>query len=148
VFPLQKSRVRLRIRRGKITNAYYSSPINIRPSFVKLAGSWCKLYERHNSVVDTADCCTRGGSTGVVRRYVRSGDRLPSGIIVYSTSKIRLTLSLLMSYIRMYGAPCKARNFNVVYIYGHTHTHTHSHTVDPGVTTGLTYEHLGLRQKF
>jgi hypothetical protein len=26
-----------------------------------------------------------------------------------------LTLSLLMSYI--YGAPCKARNFNVVYIY-------------------------------
>jgi hypothetical protein len=29
-----------------------------------------------------------------------------------------LTLSLLMSYI--YGAPCKARNFNVVYIYGPT----------------------------
>jgi hypothetical protein len=27
----------------------------------------------------------------------------------------QLTLSLLMSYI--YGAPCKARNFNVVYIY-------------------------------
>jgi hypothetical protein len=26
-----------------------------------------------------------------------------------------LTLSLLMSYV--YGAPCKARNFNVVYIY-------------------------------
>jgi hypothetical protein len=26
-----------------------------------------------------------------------------------------LTLSLLMSYI--YGAPCKARNFNVIYIY-------------------------------
>jgi hypothetical protein len=26
-----------------------------------------------------------------------------------------LTLSLLMSYI--YGAPCKSRNFNVVYIY-------------------------------
>jgi hypothetical protein len=26
-----------------------------------------------------------------------------------------LTLSLLMSYI--YGAPCKARNFNIVYIY-------------------------------
>jgi hypothetical protein len=26
-----------------------------------------------------------------------------------------LTLSLLMSYI--YGAPCKARNFNVVYIW-------------------------------
>jgi hypothetical protein len=30
----------------------------------------------------------------------------------------RLTLSLLMSYI--YGAPCTARNFNVVYIYGPT----------------------------
>jgi hypothetical protein len=28
------------------------------------------------------------------------------------------TLSLLMSYI--YGAPCKARDFNVVYIYGLT----------------------------
>jgi hypothetical protein len=28
---------------------------------------------------------------------------------------LELTLSLLMSYI--YGAPCKARNFNVVYIY-------------------------------
>jgi hypothetical protein len=32
--------------------------------------------------------------------------------------KMWLTLSLLMSYI--YGAPCKARNFNVVYIYGPT----------------------------
>jgi hypothetical protein len=30
----------------------------------------------------------------------------------------RLTLSLLMSYI--YGAPCTASNFNVVYIYGPT----------------------------
>jgi hypothetical protein len=29
-----------------------------------------------------------------------------------------LTLSLLMSYI--YGAPCKARSFNVIYIYGPT----------------------------
>jgi hypothetical protein len=28
-----------------------------------------------------------------------------------------LTLSLLMSYIYIYGAPCKARNFNVVYIW-------------------------------
>jgi hypothetical protein len=25
-----------------------------------------------------------------------------------------------MSYIRVYGAPCKATNFNVVYIYGPT----------------------------
>jgi hypothetical protein len=31
---------------------------------------------------------------------------------------ITLTLSLLMSYIYIYGAPCTARNFNVVYIYG------------------------------
>jgi hypothetical protein len=29
----------------------------------------------------------------------------------------RLTLSLLMSYIYIYGASCKARNFNVVYIW-------------------------------
>jgi hypothetical protein len=29
--------------------------------------------------------------------------------------RINLTLSLLMSYI--YGAPCKTRNFNVVYIW-------------------------------
>jgi hypothetical protein len=33
-------------------------------------------------------------------------------------SPIVLTLSLLMSYI--YGAPCKDRNFNVIYIYGPT----------------------------
>jgi hypothetical protein len=32
-----------------------------------------------------------------------------------ATTQNTLTLSLLMSYI--YGAPCKARNFNVVYIY-------------------------------
>jgi hypothetical protein len=31
-----------------------------------------------------------------------------------------LTLSLLMSYISVYGAPYKARYFNVVYIYGPT----------------------------
>jgi hypothetical protein len=31
---------------------------------------------------------------------------------------INLTLSLIISYI--YGAPCKARNFKVVYIYGPT----------------------------
>jgi hypothetical protein len=30
-------------------------------------------------------------------------------------NSILLTLNLLMSYI--YGAPCKARNFNIVYIY-------------------------------
>jgi len=29
-----------------------------------------------------------------------------------------LTLRLLMSYIYIYGAPSKARNANVVYIYG------------------------------
>ena len=31
-----------------------------------------------------------------------------------------LTLRLLMSYIYIYGAPSKARNANVVYIYGPT----------------------------
>jgi hypothetical protein len=35
-----------------------------------------------------------------------------------------LTLSLLMSYI--YAAPCKARKFNVVYIYGYTFDNTES----------------------
>jgi hypothetical protein len=33
----------------------------------------------------------------------------------YSLVSLQLTLSLLMSYI--YGAPCSARNFNVVYIW-------------------------------
>jgi hypothetical protein len=32
-----------------------------------------------------------------------------------AATKASLTLSLLMSYV--YGAPCKARNFNVVYIW-------------------------------
>jgi hypothetical protein len=35
-----------------------------------------------------------------------------------------LTLSLLMSYI--YGSPCKARNFNVIHIYGPTFGNTES----------------------
>jgi hypothetical protein len=35
--------------------------------------------------------------------------------LVSDAAPLVLTLSLLMSYI--YGAPCKARNFNVVYIW-------------------------------
>jgi hypothetical protein len=41
--------------------------------------------------------------------------RVTQNVVVYAS---RLTLSLLMSYI--YGDSCKARNFNVVYIYGPT----------------------------
>jgi hypothetical protein len=39
---------------------------------------------------------------------------------IFSNISVNLTLSLLMSYIYIYdiyGAPCKARNFNVVYIW-------------------------------
>jgi hypothetical protein len=38
-------------------------------------------------------------------------------VTVVGVSAVCLTLSLLMSYIYRYGAPCKARNFNVVYMW-------------------------------
>jgi hypothetical protein len=38
-----------------------------------------------------------------------------TGTLQITTHLLILTLSLLMSYI--YGAPCKARNFNVVYMW-------------------------------
>jgi hypothetical protein len=38
-------------------------------------------------------------------------------ILSVDLRNVILNLSPLMSYILVYGAPCKARNFNVVYIY-------------------------------
>jgi hypothetical protein len=40
--------------------------------------------------------------------------------------KTYLTLSLLMSYIYIYGAPCKTRNFNI-YVYGPMFGNAESH---------------------
>jgi len=37
--------------------------------------------------------------------------------MLYMTWAVLLTLRLLMSYIYIYGAPSKARNANVVYIW-------------------------------
>jgi hypothetical protein len=50
-------------------------------------------------------------TTRIKNRLYRGVERLQYRPV----NTVVLTLSLLMSYI--YGAPCKARNFNVVYIY-------------------------------
>jgi hypothetical protein len=58
----------------------------------------------------------RGEDIRFGSHYVESLIWNMSGTVVRRATK--LTLSLLMWYI--YGVPCKARNFNVVYIYGLT----------------------------
>jgi hypothetical protein len=65
----------------------------------------CVLFNcwRHKTVQMTADRCL--STTAAARHYVCTTTRVVTFLI----------LSLLMSYIC--GAPCKARNFNVVYIW-------------------------------
>ena len=51
-------------------------------------------------------------------RKLRSEEHHNGCLLPIVTGVMKLTLRLLMSYI--YGAPSKARNVNVVYIYGPT----------------------------
>jgi hypothetical protein len=60
------------------------------------------------SPVDVEFVCL--GALSIVYCHQIPSERIPS-----------LTISLLMYNI--YGAPCKARNFNVVYIYIYIHTY-------------------------
>jgi hypothetical protein len=64
------------------------------------------FYLLHN--VSTLNQCIMFSCVTVVCKHFSSYQGYPNYRWV-------LTLSLLMSYI--YGAPCKARNFNVIYIY-------------------------------
>jgi hypothetical protein len=54
--------------------------------------------------------CKKTAIHGASRQIFRSGQ--PGKVVMHLIHS--LTLSLLMSYI--YGAPCKARNFNVIYM--------------------------------
>jgi hypothetical protein len=67
------------------------------------------FYLLHN--VSTLNQCRKFSCVTVVCKHFATYQGYPN----YSWD---LTLSLLMSYI--YGAPCKARNLNIVYIYGPT----------------------------
>jgi hypothetical protein len=72
---------------------------------LRLATLKAVSYFLHN--VSKLNECRKLSCVTVVRKHFGSYQGYPN----YSWD---LTLSLLMSYI--YGAPCKARNFNVVYI--------------------------------
>jgi hypothetical protein len=67
------------------------------------------FYLLHN--VSTLNQCRKFPCVTVVCKHFASYQ-------VYPNYKWDLTLSLLMSHI--YGVPCKARNFNFIYIYGST----------------------------
>jgi hypothetical protein len=73
------------------------------------------LYQ-HNYTLGLAHC--NSNLLAVAQQYVCDAVRYPQKIDTDYTGQQNLTLSVLMSYI--YGAPCKARNLNVVYIYGPT----------------------------
>jgi hypothetical protein len=79
------------------------------PVFMSV-GSELYIYLLHN--VSTLNQCRKLSCVTVVCKHFASYQ----GYLNYRWDLIRrLTLSLLMSYI--YGAPCKVRNFNVIYIH-------------------------------
>jgi hypothetical protein len=64
------------------------------------------FYLLHNA--STLNQCRKFSCVTVVCKHFASYQG-------YSNYRLDLILSLLMSCIYIYGAPCKARNFNIVY---------------------------------